>query len=81
MFRHLFISALLFVSSISFIYSDAESSEDDLGMVAPSSLNPISYFGEGEYFSGFFVIGFWVALIWGVFTLVMLVLGKHINFK
>jgi len=42
-------------------------------------LNPMHYFEDSKWFSGVLVIVFWLALIRGVYVLLMMIIAPHLN--
>ena len=42
-------------------------------------INPLEYFIHGHYIYGLLIIGLWVLVIWGIYTLTMMVIGRHIK--
>ncbi len=49
--------------------------------VFSGGINPFEYFSHGYDFYGILIIGLWLLIAWGIYTLTLMVIGKHIKIK
>lgn len=42
-------------------------------------INPLEYFLHGHFIYGILVIGLWVLILWGMYTLVLMVMHRHVK--
>lgn len=67
----IFSSVLLSFLNIGFSHDGEEESKSSF-----SPISPLYYFAQGDYFTGFFVIVFWIVILKGLFELSLLLLNK-----
>lgn len=45
------------------------------------TVSPMSYFSEGKIINGIFLLVLWLLVIWGLYTLVLMIIGRTIISK
>lgn len=66
--------SLAAINGITYIFAHEAGTEEFTGGV-----NPIEYFVHGYYLYGLLIIGFWILILWGIYTLAIMVIGNHIK--
>lgn len=66
--------SLTLVSSINLIFAHTDEIEEFTG-----GIFPYEYFIHGYYLYGLSVIALWCLILWGIYSLTIMVLGRHIK--
>ena len=65
-----------FFLAVNFVFAHGEETTEFTG-----GINPIEYFTHGYYFYGLVLVVLGLGLLYGIYTLLMMVIGRHIKIK